>query len=60
MSVEDLVAIRVDSESAYAALVCDPQQACTECLPDYPMNVHAYCTPEGFCDLAWQTSPGSG
>ena len=45
----DLIAIRSDAESAYRALVCDPEQACAECAPVYPTDVEAYCATDGHC-----------
>jgi hypothetical protein len=41
--------IGVSSERAYAELVCDPEQACPECEPDYPSEVTVSCGPDDHC-----------
>jgi hypothetical protein len=45
----DLIAIAHDGEADYQALVCDPEQACDECAPVYPVDVEAYCATDGHC-----------
>lgn len=42
--------IGVASENAYAALVCDSDQACPECAAIYPSEVTARCHPLGHCE----------
>ena len=49
---EDIIAIRVDAESAYSALACDPGTACPECAPTYPPSVIATCS-SGRCTARW-------
>jgi hypothetical protein len=41
--------IGVSSENAYASLVCDPAQACPECLPVYPGEVSVSCSSDDHC-----------
>jgi hypothetical protein len=48
---EDLIAIRVDGELDYLALVCAPDVACPACEPVYPDDVEAYCAPDGHCAI---------
>jgi hypothetical protein len=50
-AAHDLVAINGASEALYRGLVCDPQQACPECMPIYPADVEAYCAAGGHCAL---------
>jgi hypothetical protein len=42
--------IAVTSQSAYAELVCDPEQGCDGCLPSYPSEVTAACNAQGHCE----------
>lgn len=41
--------IGMSSEDAYAALVCDPDQACDECAPVYPDEVTVSCNAQDHC-----------
>jgi hypothetical protein len=53
---DGLVAIRVDAEPAFSALVCDgPTVACPECAPVYPSEARAVCDPRArHCALVWE------
>ena len=51
MNEESLLAINVGQEAAFSALVCDPNTACPECMPDYP-DVVADCQ-NGRCIAVW-------
>ena len=42
--------IGVSSENAYANLVCDPEQACDDCLPVYPDEVTLSCNADDRCE----------
>jgi hypothetical protein len=46
-----LIAIRLDGEPAYGALVCPPDASCPECAPIYPAEYEAFCAPDGQCDI---------
>jgi hypothetical protein len=54
---EDLIAIA--DESAYADVVCDPQQACPACAPVYPTDVEARCASDGHCEVRDVKTPCS-
>jgi len=45
----NLIAIAAGEEGPYAALVCDPEQACDACAPVYPTDVEAFCDADGHC-----------
>ncbi|MFO0555712.1 MAG: hypothetical protein U0271_45470 [Polyangiaceae bacterium] len=48
---EDLIAVRVDAASDFAALACDPEVGCPACEPMYPTSVEAFCADDGHCDI---------
>ena len=52
MGEEDILAIAVSQESAFASLACDPSAECAECAPVYPSNVAAACE-SGHCVAVW-------
>jgi hypothetical protein len=54
-SQDALVAIRVDAEAAFSALVCDvPPPLCAECAPVYPPSARAVCpAATRRCAVAW-------
>jgi hypothetical protein len=43
--------VAVSDEAAFAALVCDPEQACDACAPVYPSEAIVSCTSSGLCAL---------
>jgi hypothetical protein len=45
-----LVAVSKNSESSYAALVCDASAVCAECMPNYPTSVTPTCA-DGHCRI---------
>jgi hypothetical protein len=49
-SMGRLLGIARTAEADYAELVCDPEQACPECLPAYPSEVTVECSASGRCD----------
>ncbi len=44
-----LVAIRADSDAAFAQRVCPATAVCPGCVPAYPANVRAFCAADGHC-----------
>lgn len=50
----------VSSESDYASLVCDPDQACPECAPVYPSEVTVRCAAARYCETYDARLPGGG
>jgi hypothetical protein len=52
MGQEDLIAIALSQEPAFAALACDPNVACADCAPVYPADVGTDCV-NGHCVVVW-------
>jgi hypothetical protein len=48
-----LISIRTDAESEYTALVCEPNPSCDDCVPNYPGDAMAMCSPDGYCHVSW-------
>ena len=46
-----LIALRVDGETSYQTLACEPDSACPECAPIYPTEFEAFCADDGHCDV---------
>jgi hypothetical protein len=55
-AVYDLIAVNRSEESRYAAMVCDPMQACDDCAPIYPADAKAHCATDGHCKVRVATS----
>ncbi len=49
-SLGRLLGIAISAEPDYASLVCDPGQACDDCLPVYPDEVTVACSANGRCE----------
>ena len=47
----ELIALNRSKESLYTEQVCDPMQACDECLPFYPTDVKARCGANCHCEV---------
>jgi hypothetical protein len=52
MDQGSIIAINHDSGASYAALVCNPDATCADCLPVYPTSVQAVCN-SGHCLAKW-------
>ena len=50
---QHIVAIAVNGEASFSALVCDEGQGCPECAPVYPPNATAVCV-KGHCQAGFR------
>jgi hypothetical protein len=51
VQLDALIAIRRDSEAEYTRLMCDPMQACDDCVPPYPQGAIGVCY-DGRCTVS--------
>jgi hypothetical protein len=47
---DSIIALRIDAEADYARLVCDPDQACDDCVSPLPAAARAECF-NGHCTV---------